>query len=106
MPAAPPAPAPHAYADPAAVASVMHSARSARANRGPRERRAEAMVVVRRRRPRVSMVGEEEPMSEGKKQTKPVCAVVGVGPGNGAALARRFAAEGFAVALLARRTEL
>jgi len=52
------------------------------------------------------MVGEEEPMSEGKKQTKPVCAVVGVGPGNGAALARRFAAEGFAVALLARRTEL
>ena len=45
-------------------------------------------------------------MSEAKKQAKPVCAVVGVGPGNGAALARRFAAEGFAVALLARRTEL
>ncbi|HTB76146.1 MAG TPA: SDR family NAD(P)-dependent oxidoreductase [Polyangiaceae bacterium] len=42
-------------------------------------------------------------MNDGKK---PVCAVVGVGPGNGAALARRFAAEGFAVALLARRTEL
>ena len=37
---------------------------------------------------------------------KPVCAVVGVGPGNGAALARRFAKEGYAVALLARRTEL
>ena len=37
---------------------------------------------------------------------KPVCAVVGVGPGNGAAFARRFAAEGFAVALLARRTEV
>jgi NAD(P)-dependent dehydrogenase (short-subunit alcohol dehydrogenase family) len=37
---------------------------------------------------------------------KRVCAVVGVGPGNGAALARRFAAEGFAVALLARSTEL
>jgi len=34
---------------------------------------------------------------------KPVCAVVGVGPGNGAAFARRFAAEGYAVALLARR---
>jgi NAD(P)-dependent dehydrogenase (short-subunit alcohol dehydrogenase family) len=33
---------------------------------------------------------------------KPVCAVVGVGPGNGAAIARRFAAEGYAVALLAR----
>jgi NAD(P)-dependent dehydrogenase (short-subunit alcohol dehydrogenase family) len=35
---------------------------------------------------------------------KKVCVVVGVGPGNGAALARRFAAEGFAVALLARGT--
>jgi len=33
---------------------------------------------------------------------KPVCVVVGVGPGNGAALARRFAAGGYAVALLAR----
>jgi len=37
---------------------------------------------------------------------KPVCAVVGIGPGNGAALARRFATEGYAVALLARRTAL
>jgi NAD(P)-dependent dehydrogenase (short-subunit alcohol dehydrogenase family) len=36
---------------------------------------------------------------------KPVCAVVGVGPGNGAALARRFAREGYAVALLARSRE-
>nr|HEX4316313.1 SDR family NAD(P)-dependent oxidoreductase [Kofleriaceae bacterium] len=34
--------------------------------------------------------------------TTPVCAVIGVGPGNGAALARRFAREGYAVALLAR----
>src|SRR5689334_4671019 len=34
--------------------------------------------------------------------TKPVCVVVGVGPGNGAAFARRFAREGHAVALLAR----
>jgi NAD(P)-dependent dehydrogenase (short-subunit alcohol dehydrogenase family) len=33
---------------------------------------------------------------------KPVCAVVGVGPGNGAAIARRFARENHAVALLAR----
>jgi NAD(P)-dependent dehydrogenase (short-subunit alcohol dehydrogenase family) len=33
---------------------------------------------------------------------KPVCIVVGIGPGNGAALARRFAAEGYAVALLTR----
>ena len=39
-------------------------------------------------------------MSEKKK----VCAVVGVGPGNGAALARRFAGDGYAVALLARST--
>jgi NAD(P)-dependent dehydrogenase (short-subunit alcohol dehydrogenase family) len=36
--------------------------------------------------------------------SKPVCVVVGVGPGNGAAIARRFAAEGYAVALLARTT--
>jgi len=42
-------------------------------------------------------------MSESRK---PVCAVVGVGPGNGAAFARRFAVEGYAVALLARRTDL
>ena len=38
--------------------------------------------------------------------TKPVCAVVGVGPGNGAALARRFSAAGYALALLARHTKL
>jgi NAD(P)-dependent dehydrogenase (short-subunit alcohol dehydrogenase family) len=43
-------------------------------------------------------------MSEHTK--KPVCAVVGVGPGNGAALARAFAAEGYAIALLARTTTL
>jgi NAD(P)-dependent dehydrogenase (short-subunit alcohol dehydrogenase family) len=36
----------------------------------------------------------------------PVCAVVGIGPGNGAALARRFASEGYAVALLSRSTSL
>jgi NAD(P)-dependent dehydrogenase (short-subunit alcohol dehydrogenase family) len=34
--------------------------------------------------------------------SKPVCVVVGVGPGNGAALARRFAEGGYRVALLAR----
>jgi NAD(P)-dependent dehydrogenase (short-subunit alcohol dehydrogenase family) len=37
--------------------------------------------------------------------TKDVCVVVGVGPGNGAALGRRFSKEGYAVALLARTTE-
>lgn len=36
----------------------------------------------------------------------PVCAIIGVGPGNGEAFARRFAAEGYAVALMARRAEL
>ena len=36
---------------------------------------------------------------------KKVCVVVGVGPGNGAALGRRFAEEGYRVALLARTTE-
>jgi NAD(P)-dependent dehydrogenase (short-subunit alcohol dehydrogenase family) len=46
-------------------------------------------------------------MSDEKSaEKKPVCAVVGVGPGNGAAIARRFAKEGYAVALLARKTEL
>jgi NAD(P)-dependent dehydrogenase (short-subunit alcohol dehydrogenase family) len=36
---------------------------------------------------------------------KKVCVVVGVGPGNGAALGRRFSRENYAVALLARTTE-
>ena len=34
-----------------------------------------------------------------------VTAVLGVGPGLGAAVARRFAGEGFAVAMMARREE-
>ena len=38
--------------------------------------------------------------------SKPVCAVVGIGPGNGAAFARRFSSEGYAVALLSRSTKL
>ncbi len=33
---------------------------------------------------------------------RPVCVVIGVGPGNGAAFARRFDREGYALALLAR----
>jgi NAD(P)-dependent dehydrogenase (short-subunit alcohol dehydrogenase family) len=37
---------------------------------------------------------------------RPVCVVVGVGPGNGAAFARRFDREGYAIALLARTDEL
>jgi len=36
---------------------------------------------------------------------RPVCVVVGVGPGNGAAFARKWAREGYAVALLARSTD-
>jgi NAD(P)-dependent dehydrogenase (short-subunit alcohol dehydrogenase family) len=43
--------------------------------------------------------------TEPKSQKKLVCVVVGVGPGNGAALARRFSKEGYAIALLARSTE-
>jgi len=35
---------------------------------------------------------------------KPVCTIVGVGPGNGAAFARRFVEAGYAIALLARST--
>ena len=37
--------------------------------------------------------------------TKPVCVVVGIGPQNGASFARRFASEGYAVALLSRKTD-
>ena len=37
--------------------------------------------------------------------TKPVCAIVGIGPMNGASFARRFAAEGYSVALLSRKTD-
>ncbi|MFV2034931.1 MAG: SDR family oxidoreductase, partial [Halocynthiibacter sp.] len=33
----------------------------------------------------------------------PVCAILGVGPGNGLSIARKFAAEGYALALGARR---
>lgn len=35
-----------------------------------------------------------------------ICVVAGVGPGVGAAVARRFAREGFAVALMARRADV
>jgi NAD(P)-dependent dehydrogenase (short-subunit alcohol dehydrogenase family) len=34
----------------------------------------------------------------------PVCVVIGIGPGNGAAFARRFAGDGYALALLSRTT--
>ncbi len=34
--------------------------------------------------------------------SKPVCAIIGVGPGNGAAFARKFAAQGYTPALCAR----
>jgi NAD(P)-dependent dehydrogenase (short-subunit alcohol dehydrogenase family) len=37
--------------------------------------------------------------------TSPVCVVTGVGPGNGLAFARRFAAGGYRVALLSRSAE-
>lgn len=37
--------------------------------------------------------------------TNPVCVVTGVGPGTGTALVRRFAAEGYRVAMLARTPE-
>ncbi len=40
-----------------------------------------------------------------KKSNKPVCVVIGVGPGNGAAFARLFSSEGYQVALLARSIE-
>lgn len=44
-------------------------------------------------------------MNADDRSNLPVCAIVGAGPGNGAAFARRFAAEGYRVALLARNSE-
>jgi len=38
--------------------------------------------------------------------SKPVCVVVGIGPKNGAAFARRFHEAGYRVALLSRKTDL
>lgn len=38
--------------------------------------------------------------------SKPVCVIVGAGPGNGAAFARRFSQEGYGVALLARNERI
>ena len=38
-------------------------------------------------------------------EPKPVCAVVGVGPGNGAAFGRAMSAKGHQVALLARNAD-
>lgn len=40
-----------------------------------------------------------------KQTRKPVCVVAGVGPRNGADFARRFAAEGYPLALLSRHSE-
>lgn len=37
--------------------------------------------------------------------TKPLCVVVGVGPKNGAAFARKFSREGYQLALVSRQTE-
>lgn len=38
--------------------------------------------------------------------SKPVCVIVGIGPGNGASFARKFDEEGYSVALLSRSTIL
>ena len=38
--------------------------------------------------------------------TKPLCVVVGIGPKNGAAFARKFAREGYQLALVSRQTQL
>ena len=38
--------------------------------------------------------------------TRPVCAIIGIGPQNGEAFARKFSEEGYAVALLSRSTDL
>lgn len=55
-------------------------------------------------RDRTSPRGESSHDVSAPVTPRPVCAIVGVGPGNGAGLARRFVAEGYSVALLARTT--
>jgi NAD(P)-dependent dehydrogenase (short-subunit alcohol dehydrogenase family) len=45
---------------------------------------------------------EEEMWMSNNPKGRPVVVVAGVGPGNGQALAQRFAEAGYAVALLAR----
>lgn len=45
-----------------------------------------------------------EPMTDAAQQ-EPVCVVAGVGPGNGEAFARQFAAQGYKVGLLSRRKD-
>ena len=37
--------------------------------------------------------------------SNPVCAVIGVGPGNGSAIARKFSSEGYKIALLSRNED-
>src|SRR4026209_2550000 len=37
--------------------------------------------------------------------SNPVCAVIGVGPGNGTAIARKFSSEGYKIALLSRNED-
>jgi NAD(P)-dependent dehydrogenase (short-subunit alcohol dehydrogenase family) len=46
-----------------------------------------------------------KPPAPRQPRTSPVCIVVGAGPGLGASVARRFARESYAVALLARSNE-
>lgn len=47
----------------------------------------------------------QQPHSLGREMSKPVCLITGVGDGTGAALARRFTAGGYRVAMLARNRE-
>ena len=71
------------------------------------KRRAKASTLrARPTRCRIGSVGASFGRTEQWRTSKTVCAVVGVGPGNGEALARRFSADGYAVALMARRTDL
>ena len=45
-------------------------------------------------------------MSQLNPETRKVCVVAGVGPGNGAAFARRFSSAGYFVVMLSRQTKL
>ncbi len=51
-----------------------------------------------------SSISGTEPMVDAVRQ-EPVCVIAGVGPGNGEAFARQFAAQGYKVGLLSRRKD-
>src|SRR6266446_221630 len=53
----------------------------------------------------VAVGGEADDRNRESRMSRPIALVTGVGPGTGAAIARRFSAGGYGVAMLARTGE-